>query len=100
MPRNRYADKANREARINGQTMEGKQLNPSAKAIDRLKMASLQSTGSVSVDMSSLTPAEYVRAYAKHAEARLSGELETIASIDEISKGKGIMSAVIRQKRD
>ena len=100
MPRNRYSDKANREARINGQTMEGRQLNPSAKQIDRLQIAGLRSTGAVSGDVSHLTPAEYVRAYAKHAEARLSGELETIASIDEISKGKGVMSSVIRQKRD
>ena len=99
MPRNRYANKAHREARINGQTMEGKQLK-SSKAITKLTLLALRDSASFSGDISALTPAEYVRAFAKHAEARLSGELETIQSIDKIAEAKGVMSAVIRQKRD
>ena len=100
MPRNRYADKSHREARINGQTMEGKQLKPSKVMKNKLTLLALRDSGSFSGDISALTPAEYVRAFAKHAEARISGEIETFASIDEIAEGKGVMSAVIRQKRD
>ena len=98
MPKpHRYAEKACREARINGRTMEGKQLDPDHRALDRLKVAALNATGSFSGDIPN--PAEYVRGYAHFAEARLSGEVKTIASVGEIAASKGVLAALIRMKK-
>ena len=73
MPRNRYATKAHTEARINGQTITGKERDGS-RAINRLVLACRD-------DLSATpSPADWVRSDAQWAEDVASGREETIAS--------------------
>ena len=80
---NRYASKARNEARINGQTIRGKQSTSPAV----LRLMGLQE---------SATPAEQVRDALKRAEDIAAGELRVIASNEEIKQGRGVMPAVVR----
>ena len=73
MSRNRYATKAHTEARINGQTITGKERD-SSRAINRLVLASrddLRDTPS---------PADWVRSDARFAAAVANGTVRTIGS--------------------
>ena len=79
---NRYASKARNEARINGQTIRGKQSTSPAV----LRLMGLQE---------SATPAEQVRDALKRAEDIAAGKLRVIASNEEIKQGRGVMPAVV-----
>lgn len=80
---NRYASKARNEARINGQTIRGRQ---------RTSPSLLQLKG---LDESA-TPAEQVRDALKRAEDIAAGKLRVIASNEEIKQGRGVLPAVVR----
>ena len=73
MSRNRYATKAHTEARINGQTITGKERD-SSRAINRLVLASRD-------DLSdNPSPTDWVRSDARFANAVANGTIQTLGS--------------------
>ena len=74
MSRNRYANKARNEARMNGQTLRGKPKRDLNRQITRLIMA-----GRDELDVNS-TPADWLRSDARFSERVANGEVQTIAS--------------------
>ena len=94
MARNRWSDKANSQARINGQEYRASEpLMPQARAIDALMSIGLSETGRDAT----ASPAERIRAEADQARRRISGEFKTVASIKEIKQGKGVYNDVVRR---
>ena len=78
MPRNRYADKAHTEARINGQTITGKLSIRRKEGDGPHPLSSLLIAARGLSDNPS--PADWVRSNAKWAEDVANGREETIAS--------------------
>ena len=74
MSRNRYANKARNEARMNGQTLRGKPKRDLNRQITRLIMA-----GRDDLDVNS-TPADWLRSDARFSERVANGEVQTLAS--------------------
>ena len=68
-------------------------LNPAGRAIDRLRYNALLDTG---IDPA-ISPASCVRAEAKQAERRATGEFKTVASIEAIKNSKGVYADVLRR---
>ena len=80
-----FASKARTVARISGQTYRGKQRTSPAL----LKLKGLPEAA---------TPAEVVRDSLGRAKAIAAGTLVPMASKEEIRRGKGILSAIVRAK--
>ena len=91
MSRNRYANKARNEARINGQTLRGKSKRDLSRQITRLIMA-----GRDDLDVNS-TPADWLRSDARFSERVANGEVQTLAShglsqstLDQLKRLRGV----------
>jgi hypothetical protein len=80
---NRYASKARNEARINGQTIRGRQSTSPAL----LRLTGLNESS---------TPAEQVRHALKRVKDIAAGKLRVRASNEELKQGRGVTPAVVR----